>query len=108
VEVEYINRSTFSPDLHHQTLVSLYDRYPACATSTVVGVDTYVVVNASLDPRYPEEKAALMNTVFGAAAFLGVIVHVLLVEVYLDYTKDEGERLMRISLARRRATGARE
>jgi hypothetical protein len=85
---------------------SLYTRYPACVGYNVSTMgDVYVIVNASLNREYPEEKAALLNMVFGASGWVAGVVHLILTEVYLNYTKDEDERLKKISIVRRRAAG---
>ena len=88
-----------------KALGSLYVRYPACANLTTKGDDVFVVVNASLDEAFPEEVAALLNMAFGVAGWLAGLIHIFLVEVYLNYTKDEDERLKKVSMARRRAAG---
>lgn len=65
----------------------------------------HVIVNATLSRRLPEEKAALMNMVFGVSGWVALVIHILLVEVYLNYSKDEDERLKKVSLIRRKAAG---
>jgi hypothetical protein len=83
-------------------LSSLYSRYPACAE----GSDVHVIVNATLgNDRFPEERAALMNMIFGVSGWIALVVHVLLVEAYLNANKEEDERLKRVSGARRKAAG---
>lgn len=65
-----------------------------------------MIVNATLaNNRLPEEKAALMNMVFGVSGWVAIVVHILLVEVYLDSSKDEDERLRKASAVRRKAAG---
>ena len=54
---------------------------------------------------FPEEKAALLNMIFGVSGWLASVVHLILVEVYLNYTKDEDERLKKVSIVRRKAAG---
>jgi hypothetical protein len=78
----------------------VFERYPACKITD--GGD--VVVTASLahwDVK-PEERWAMMKLVFGVAGWVALVGHALLVEVYLNWTRGEGERLRRVSLGRRR------
>jgi hypothetical protein len=85
---------------------SLYTRYPACAGYDKASMgDVYVVVDATLHGYFPEQNAALLDLVFGVSGWAAVLVHVLLVEVYLNYTKDEDERLRKVSVIRRKAAG---
>jgi hypothetical protein len=88
-----------------ESLDSLYSRYPTCANLTNKGEDVFVVVNASLHRAFPEEKAALLNMIFGVSGWLASVVHLILMEVYLIYTKDEDERLKKVSIVRRKAAG---
>lgn len=85
---------------------SLYTRYPACVGYDKLRMgDVYVIVNAGLHRYFPEERAALLNMIFGVSGWAAILVHVLLIEVYLNYTKAEDERLKKVSTARRRAAG---
>lgn len=85
---------------------SLFSRYPDCADYDKPSMGSvHVIVNASLSRFYPEERAALMNMVFGVSGWAGMVVNILLTEVYLNYTKDEEERLKKVSMARRKAAG---
>jgi hypothetical protein len=87
---------------NHDHISSLYSRYPACAD----GSGIHVIVNATLsNNRYPEERAAVMNMVFGVSGWIALVVHILLVEVYLNANKEEDERLKRVSAMRRKAAG---
>ena len=90
---------------NHNFRSSLYTRYPACANLEGSGSDVHVIVNATLSKRLPEEKAALMNTVFGVSGWVALVIHVLLVEVYLNCSKDEDERLKKVSGMRKKAAG---
>ena len=87
-------------------LSSLYSRYPACVKLEEIGSgsDVYVVVNATLgNGMFPEERAALMNMIFGVSGWIALVLHILLVEVYLSYNKEEDEWLRRVSGVRRKA-----
>ena len=87
-------------------LSSLYSRYPACVKleESGSGSDVYVVVNATLgNGMFPEERAALMNMIFGVSGWIALVLHILLVEVYLSYNKEEDEWLRRVSGVRRKA-----
>jgi hypothetical protein len=95
-EIRYMNH--FSPNATH--LPSLSSRYPTCANEA----HALVVVNARLGvEKYPEEREALMNLVFGVSGWVALVVHVLLVEVFLNGSKEEDERLKKVSEARRKA-----
>jgi hypothetical protein len=66
----------------------------------------HVIVNATLaNGKLPEERAALMNMVFGVSGWVAIVIHVLVVEVYLSYSRDEDERLRKISGMRRKVAG---
>jgi hypothetical protein len=62
-------------------------------------------VNASLNKAYPEEKAALMNLIFGVSSWLALVLHMVLTELYLNLTDDENDRLKKISVTKRRIAG---
>lgn len=97
----FMYRETSDPGV----LSSLYTRYPACTGWNRTQGDMYVAVNAGLSNGYPEQGAALFNLAFGVSGWLGGIVNILLVEVYLNYSKDEDERLKKVSILRRKAAG---
>lgn len=85
---------------------SLHTRYPACAGLEGGGSNVYVIVNATLGiGRLPEERAALMNMVFGVSGWIALVIHILLTEIYLNYNIDEDIRLTKVSRMRRRAAG---
>jgi hypothetical protein len=100
-EIMYMYKFVTNPDF----VSSLYTRYPACTNLGSNRSDVHVIVNATLSRRLPEEKAALMNMVFGVSGWVALVIHVLMVEVYLNYSKDEDERLKRVSRMRRIAAG---
>jgi hypothetical protein len=82
----------------------VFERYPACQG---YGEDIDVVVTASLahwDVK-PEERWAMMKLVFGVSGWVALVGHVLLVEVFLNWTRGEGERLRRVGDGRRRDMG---
>lgn len=85
---------------------TMYARYPACVgyDKTSMG-DVHVMVNASLHRAFPEQRAALINMVFGVSGWTALVVHILLTEIYLSYTRDEDERLRKVSVLRRKAAG---
>jgi len=73
-----------------RSLPRLLERYPACADlSGKDGREVFVAVNASLNVNRPEEIFAMLSVVYGVCAFLGLMIHVLGVEVYLDWTRGE-------------------
>lgn len=77
-----------------RSLPRLLERYPPCADLTEeAGKDVFVVVNASLNVMRPEEIFSMLSLVYGVCAFLGLVIHVLGVEVYLEWSKAEDERL---------------
>ena len=86
---------------------TLFSRYPACSGTTVGmgGEKIYVIVNAALNRQWPEERAALLNMVFGVSGWAGLVVNLIVVEWYLNSTLEEDERLRKVSAARRRAAG---
>ena len=103
-EIIYIYQ--FVTNLSHSS--SLSSRYPACVglEDSESGSDVYVVVNATLaNGRLPEEKAALMNMIFGVSGWIALLLHILLVEIYLSYSKEEDEKLKKISALRRKTAG---
>ena len=84
----------------------VHQRYPACQ-GYGGDIDVDVVVTASLahwDVK-PEERWAMMKLVFGVSGWVALVGHVLLVEVYLNWTRGEGVRLKKLSAGRRRALG---
>lgn len=86
---------------------SLLDRYPACRNFDSSGAmeTVYVVVNASMHKARPEERAALLNMVFGVSGWAALITHFVLTEWFLSGTREEDERLRRVSQLRRRVAG---
>lgn len=54
---------------------------------------------------FPEERAAMMSIVFGVSGWAALVTHFVLTEVYLSFTRDEDERLRKVSMARRKKAG---
>lgn len=80
---------------------SLLTRYPACFGYDEESMDdVYVIVKATLHRYFPEQRAALLNMVFGVSGWTALLLHVLIVEVYLKYTRDERQRLKKVSASR--------
>jgi hypothetical protein len=72
------------------SLPRLLERYSSCADlSEEGGKEVFVAVNASLNVMRPEEIFSLLSLVYGVSAFLGLMIHVLGVEVYLEWSKGE-------------------
>jgi hypothetical protein len=69
-------------------------RYPSCAELREKGGrEVFVAVNASLNVMRPEEIFSMLSLVYGVCAFLGLVIHVLGVGIYLEWPRGEGERL---------------
>jgi hypothetical protein len=77
-----------------RSLPRLLEKYPTCANlSGKDGTEVFVAVNASLSMGRPEEIFSMLSLVYGVCALLGLMIHVLGVEIYLDWTKREDEKL---------------
>ncbi|KAE9368522.1 hypothetical protein N431DRAFT_547495 [Stipitochalara longipes BDJ] len=77
-----------------RSLPRLLERYPSCIDLSGEGTrDVFVAINASLDVMRPEEIFSMLSLVYGTCAFLGLMVHMLGVELYLEWSKFEDERL---------------
>jgi hypothetical protein len=87
-------------------LVALAARHPMCAdlAKGFGSSDAFVAVPASWADNL-ESRTALANLVFGISGVIGFFVNSVLMEVYLDKTKDEDERLRKFSTMRRQAAG---
>ncbi|KAN0093962.1 hypothetical protein V8E51_017146 [Hyaloscypha variabilis] len=80
-----------------RSLPRLLERYPTCADLSDDGAKgVFVAVNASLDVMRPEEIFSMLSLVYGTCAFLGLMIHVLGVEVYLEWSKAEDVRLIKV------------
>jgi hypothetical protein len=87
---------TLSCNFTH-SLPRLLERFPSCADlSEEAGKEVFVAVNASLNVMRPEEIFSMLSLVYGTCAFLGLMIHVLGVEVYLEWSKAEDQRLKRV------------
>ena len=83
---------TLSCNFTH-SLSRLLERYPACADlNDSDGKELFVVVNASLDVKKPEEIFSMLSLVYGVSALLGLIIHAIGVEVYLHGLREGHER----------------
>ena len=80
-----------------RSLPRLLTRYPSCADLSDEGAkEVFVAVNASLDVMRPEEIFSMLSLVYGTCAFLGLMVHVIGVEVYLEWSRAEDEKLRKV------------
>jgi hypothetical protein len=78
-----------------RSLPVVLERYPACANVnfsgddilSTTGEDVFVVVNASLRRKRPEEIFALLSSTYGVAAWMGLMIHALAIEVYLGRSR---------------------
>jgi hypothetical protein len=84
---------------------SLNLRYPACINFNSTNQNLYAIVTASLEATKPEEIYMAVSFAFGLSAWLAAVIHILGVEIYLNATKDEDERLKKVSAVRRKAAG---
>jgi hypothetical protein len=57
------------------------------------GEKIFVVVNASLHRKRPEEIFALLSCTYGVAAWMGLMIHALAIEVYLTMSRKEEDDL---------------
>ncbi|KAL3425345.1 hypothetical protein PVAG01_02136 [Phlyctema vagabunda] len=80
-------------------------RYPVCANATMGGAPVDVIVTAALGPNV-EQVYTMLGVCFGAAGWAGLMINALAVEAYLNYTRDEEERLKKVSEVRRKAAQA--
>jgi hypothetical protein len=90
------------------SVASLNLRYPPCANFSSTPQSVYAIVTASLEATKPEEVYMAVSFAFGISAWLAGVIHILAVEIYLNATKDEDERLKKVSAMRRRAAGLEE
>jgi hypothetical protein len=87
-------------------LAAMYKRYPVCANLTsTASENTFVGISANIKRINLEERTAILSLVFGVAGMIGLIMNIGFVETYLNLTRDEDERLKKVSLARRRKLG---
>lgn len=82
----------------------IFSRYPPCRNFTA-SIPAYVVVNADITTQYPEEIGSILELSFGTCAWMATVIHIFAVEWYLRSTKDEDERLLKVSMTKRKAAG---
>ncbi|KAK5702555.1 hypothetical protein LTR97_003500 [Elasticomyces elasticus] len=77
--------------------------YPACAANPDTGL---AVVRANLSGATNIlEAAAALEVAFSSAAWLALVIHAVGIEIYLNLTRAEGERLRRVSYKRQMERG---
>lgn len=76
--------------------------YPAC---TAPNSSELVIVKANVDGIGPEAATASFHNTFGMALWLCLAIHAIGVEIYLNLTPAESERLRLISYERRLEAG---
>jgi hypothetical protein len=88
--------------------VDLATSYPACA-SFVNGTDSEAVssVAATFGIGDAANTGAALNTVFGMALWVSLVLHAFGVEVYLHLTPKEAQRLRQVSYQRQLEAGLR-
>lgn len=80
--------------------------YPACKeTGTGPGIDTALVAVESRLGNDRGQTAAVLMSTFVAAGILALILHAVVVEIYLNLTPAETERLRRVSYERQLERG---
>lgn len=84
--------------------------YPACLSNHGRATDLHtisVAVRADIYSTYPEEIGAAIRLALGASAWLSLLLHVFLVEIYLMLTGAEAQRLRIVSYRRQLEAGYR-
>jgi len=86
-------------------LLALAARHPMCVdlAKGLGSSDVFVAVPATWG--FQESKTAIVNLAFGPSGVIGYFINAFLVEIYLDKTEDEDERLKKFSTMRRQAAG---
>lgn len=78
---------------HSYPLELISQNYPACK-NTLLGIETneiYILVQIG---RYPPERlAATVNMSFGTAGWLGMVLNMIGVELWLNWSANEGKRI---------------
>ncbi|KAH8596763.1 hypothetical protein B0O99DRAFT_619887 [Bisporella sp. PMI_857] len=85
------------------SVASLYERFPGCMGQELEG--RKVMVHVNLSKWYPEERAAMMNMVFGVSGWCALVANAVAVEWYLNSTRKGNERLRKASVVRKREKG---
>jgi hypothetical protein len=79
------------------SLSRILERYPSCADLSAEDArEVFVAVNASLNITRPEETFSILSLVYGTCAFFALLIHVLGVEVYLEWSRSEDEMLKEV------------
>lgn len=77
---------------HSYPLTLISQNYPVCE-STLPGIPTneiYIPVQLGHSP--PERLAAMVNMTFGTAGWLALVLHMVGVEWWLNWSADEGRK----------------
>ncbi len=78
--------------------------YPQCI-GLAPGQDPVVPVEANMMSGYQEGIMTSLNVAFGWSAWLALFLHLIGVEIYLNLTRTEGERLRNVSYGRQLEAG---
>jgi hypothetical protein len=78
--------------------------YPQCSIANMT-VDGMIAVAANFGSDRKEQLQASLELNFGMAAWLSIFLHTIGVEIYLNLTPAEGERLRRVSYAKQLEAG---
>jgi len=76
--------------------------FPQCQT---LAPNAKIIVLANLSSNSLVEEASALRITFGAGVWMGLVFHILATELYLALTKDETERLRRISYTLQQKAG---
>lgn len=76
-------------------------RYPECASG---GNDTRIIVHADINGK-SEQVGASLGLSFGMALWLGLVLHIVGVEIYLSLTPRESDRLRKVSYQKQLEAG---
>jgi hypothetical protein len=92
----------FMYERYSRPVEDIYSRYPTCRNFTA-SVPAYVIVNADISAGRVEETGSIFELCFGTCAWMATVIHIFAVEWYLKFTKDEDERLRKVSMAKKKA-----
>ena len=90
--------------MYAKNMTNMLSVYPEC-DPTLPGYDTKHVAVQALFPGKQEQIAASLRIGFPAAAWLAFFLHAIGVEIYLNLTKAETERLRNVSYKRQLERG---
>lgn len=80
--------------------------YPECmAYYSGQNPNQHVTIAADMHSGRPDQIASGLNITFGAAGWLALAIHLIAVEIYLQLTPKEAERLRRVSYQRQLEAG---